>query len=197
MIANSLTSEEVLEITYSFSPALPSLSTSNKEEDWICSIVREDNQDGTGYINFYVSTFGGTLSVYNSDNKRRAMKKVTEETILCSELIEWGDEIFIAQGCQNGDLIISKVNTGAKEVTIFSNVVSADLNGDSITSLALNPINTELLACGTASGQVCMFRINLDADGSQGVPKGRKNLKVSGPHMTMIKSKPLHFSTVS
>lgn len=41
------------------------------------------------YDNFFVTTFGGVLSVYNSENKRKMMKKITNEVILTSALIEW------------------------------------------------------------------------------------------------------------
>lgn len=87
LIANQITSEETVELEYSFAPAMPTLESSNQEEDWICSVMGEAGVKT--YDNFYVTTFGGTLSVYNSENKRKIMKKITSEVILASELIEW------------------------------------------------------------------------------------------------------------
>ena len=87
LIANQITSEETVEIEYSFAPAMPTMESSNQEEDWICSIMGEAGVKT--YDNFYVTTFGGSLSVYNNENKRKIMKKITDQVILTSELIEW------------------------------------------------------------------------------------------------------------
>lgn len=84
----NLSPETTIEIFYSFAPVLPSLAESNSEEDWISSIVA-DKSLATLYTGFFVSTFGGSLSIYNGDNNRKFTRKITDEVILCSAFIDW------------------------------------------------------------------------------------------------------------
>lgn len=198
MIANSITGESTIEIIYNLAPALPSLSSRNKEDDWISSILCEEAPHGNGYSFFYVNTFGGALSIYNEENKRKMLKPITTQTIMSSELIEWSNALYLAQGCENGELIISKVDHSSGNIKVISELLKGDLDGDAITSLALNPVNTELLASGTRTGNICMWRLNPEEMDSAAVTKGRKALKIQqNGVLEPIKHKAAHFDGIS
>jgi WD40 repeat protein len=77
--------------------------------------------------------------------------------------------------------------------------MSGCIEGDAIKSLGVNPINPELLAVGTASGSLSIWRVDPNQESTLvSFNKGRKKLKTTGVDFKPVKfKKDGHFDAIT